>query len=75
MQAFKNHNLHDPLVDPGTADLTADVDFSYLKNMVSDDDGRCLGFCLILLIIITNMGAQLLHVQKTHHYFSESEIA
>ena len=32
MQSFKNHKLHDPLVDPGTADLTADVDFSQLKK-------------------------------------------
>ena len=30
-KAFKNHKLHDPLVEPGTADLTADVDFSALK--------------------------------------------
>ncbi|XP_067681728.1 protein arginine methyltransferase NDUFAF7, mitochondrial-like [Haliotis asinina] len=32
-RAFKNHQLHDVLVDPGTADLTADVDFTYLRNM------------------------------------------
>ena len=31
LKAFKNHKLHDPLVEPGTADLTADVDFSALK--------------------------------------------
>ncbi|BFZ07685.1 hypothetical protein BsWGS_10723 [Bradybaena similaris] len=42
-RAFKNHNLHDPLVDPGTADLTADVDFSYLKSMVSADDVSIFG--------------------------------
>nr|SVE78874.1 EOG090X06OK [Daphnia lumholtzi] len=30
-RGFKNHKLHDPLVDPGTADLTADVDFAALK--------------------------------------------
>nr|SVE84883.1 EOG090X06OK [Daphnia pulex] len=30
-RGFKNHKLHDPLVEPGTADLTADVDFSALK--------------------------------------------
>ncbi|XP_057375272.1 protein arginine methyltransferase NDUFAF7 homolog, mitochondrial-like [Daphnia carinata] len=30
-RGFKNHKLHDPLVDPGRADLTADVDFAALK--------------------------------------------
>ncbi|XP_033734268.1 protein arginine methyltransferase NDUFAF7, mitochondrial-like isoform X2 [Pecten maximus] len=32
-RAFKNHKQHDALKDPGTADLTADVDFSYLCTM------------------------------------------
>ncbi|CAL1541638.1 unnamed protein product [Lymnaea stagnalis] len=36
-RAFKNHQLHDPLEEPGTADLTADVDFSYLKQFVDND--------------------------------------
>lgn len=31
IRAFKNHQIHDVLVDPGTADITADVDFSYLR--------------------------------------------
>ena len=31
-RAFKNHELHDVLKDPGTADLTADVDFSYIRS-------------------------------------------
>ncbi|XP_055606416.1 protein arginine methyltransferase NDUFAF7 homolog, mitochondrial-like [Uranotaenia lowii] len=31
-RAFKAHKLHDPLMDPGAADLTADVDFSILKQ-------------------------------------------
>ena len=35
-RAFKNHQLHDVLKDPGTADLTADVDFSYLKRHIND---------------------------------------
>jgi NADH dehydrogenase [ubiquinone] 1 alpha subcomplex assembly factor 7 len=30
-RAFKNHKLHDALHDPGTADLTADVDFKHIK--------------------------------------------
>ncbi|XP_055902245.1 protein arginine methyltransferase NDUFAF7 homolog, mitochondrial [Eupeodes corollae] len=30
-RAFKKHQLHDPLIEPGTADLTADVDFKRIK--------------------------------------------
>ncbi|KAK5638233.1 hypothetical protein RI129_012528 [Pyrocoelia pectoralis] len=33
-RAFKNHKLHDPLIEPGTADLTADVDFEAMKKVM-----------------------------------------
>lgn len=33
-QGFRDHKLHDTLLSPGSADLTADVDFSYLRRMV-----------------------------------------
>ncbi|KAG1682055.1 Protein arginine methyltransferase NDUFAF7, mitochondrial [Nymphon striatum] len=36
-RAFKNHKLHHPLCEPGTADLTASVDFSYINRIVADD--------------------------------------
>ncbi|KAI8787955.1 protein arginine methyltransferase NDUFAF7, mitochondrial [Biomphalaria glabrata] len=36
-RAFKSHKLHDPLEEPGTADLTADVDFAYLKKFTGDE--------------------------------------
>lgn len=32
-RAFKKHKLHDPLIEPGSADLTADVDFLAFKNV------------------------------------------
>ncbi|XP_071501445.1 protein arginine methyltransferase NDUFAF7, mitochondrial-like [Diadema antillarum] len=35
-RGFRQHKLHDVLSEPGTADLTADVDFSYLRQMVGD---------------------------------------
>ncbi|KAL4239171.1 NADH dehydrogenase [ubiquinone] complex I [Mactra antiquata] len=35
-RAFRNHDLHDVLIEPGSADLTADVDFSYLKKQCND---------------------------------------
>ncbi|KAH0622556.1 hypothetical protein JD844_024953 [Phrynosoma platyrhinos] len=35
-RGFRGHKLHDVLVSPGTADLTADVDFSYLRRMAQE---------------------------------------
>lgn len=35
-RAFKNHQSWPPLKDPGEADLTADVDFGYLKRHLKD---------------------------------------
>ncbi|XP_015785995.1 protein arginine methyltransferase NDUFAF7, mitochondrial-like [Tetranychus urticae] len=35
-RAFRNHSQWDPLKEPGSADLTADVDFGYLKRHVGD---------------------------------------
>lgn len=32
-RGFRGHQLHDVLTAPGTADLTADVDFRYLRQM------------------------------------------
>uniref|UniRef100_A0A8D0BT58 Protein arginine methyltransferase NDUFAF7 n=1 Tax=Salvator merianae TaxID=96440 RepID=A0A8D0BT58_SALMN len=32
-RGFRRHKLHEVLISPGTADLTADVDFSYLRRM------------------------------------------
>nr|XP_033791793.1 protein arginine methyltransferase NDUFAF7, mitochondrial isoform X2 [Geotrypetes seraphini] len=33
LRGFCDHKLHDVLIAPGTADLTADVDFSFLRRM------------------------------------------
>nr|XP_046229489.1 protein arginine methyltransferase NDUFAF7, mitochondrial isoform X2 [Scatophagus argus] len=41
-RGFKGHQLHDVLRSPGSADLTADVDFSYLRTMAGRDVA-CLG--------------------------------
>lgn len=42
-QAFKDHQLHDPLVAPGSADLTADVDFGHMQR-VCEADNRLITF-------------------------------
>ncbi|XP_070705567.1 protein arginine methyltransferase NDUFAF7, mitochondrial [Pempheris klunzingeri] len=41
-RGFKGHQLHDVLASPGSADLTADVDFSYLRRMAGGGVA-CLG--------------------------------
>ncbi|KAM7541623.1 hypothetical protein Aperf_G00000041074 [Anoplocephala perfoliata] len=38
LRAFKNHELYDPLKDPGWADITADVDFAFLKRSVESSN-------------------------------------
>ncbi|CAH1402359.1 unnamed protein product [Nezara viridula] len=35
-RGFRNHKLVDPLEAPGSSDLTADVDFTFLKNVTND---------------------------------------
>ncbi|MCO5589761.1 hypothetical protein L7F22_043730 [Adiantum nelumboides] len=42
-RAFKSHKIVNPLDAPGTADLTCNVDFSYLKNALAMTDSRSLG--------------------------------
>lgn len=42
-RGFKNHKIHDPMEDPGTADLTADVDFKAIKN-AAEAENRLVTF-------------------------------
>jgi SAM-dependent MidA family methyltransferase len=42
-RAFKQHAIVDPLDQPGTADLTCNVDFAYLKNALATTDAKSLG--------------------------------
>lgn len=43
-RAFRRHKQWDPLVEPGTADLTADVDFAWLKRVARASNGLlCYG--------------------------------
>ena len=43
LQALKNHKYHDPLIDPGEADLTAHVDFAALAQRVFASGARAIG--------------------------------
>ncbi|XP_046745749.1 protein arginine methyltransferase NDUFAF7, mitochondrial isoform X1 [Diprion similis] len=42
-RAFRNHKQQDPLMNPGTADLTADVDFSLLRRIACQNN-RLISF-------------------------------
>ena len=43
LQALKQHRYHDPLIDPGCADLTAHVDFAALAVAASDAGAKTHG--------------------------------
>lgn len=49
-RGFKNHQSWDALKDPGSADLTADVDFSFLKRVVQKK-GQCFRSYFLFLSI------------------------
>lgn len=53
-QGFKGHQLHDVLKSPGSADLTTDVDFSYLRSMAGESV-TCLG-PIAQRMFLKNMG-------------------
>lgn len=53
-RGFKGHQLHDVLSSPGSADLTADVDFSYLRRMAGGDVA-CVG-PITQRVFLKNMG-------------------
>lgn len=53
-RGFRSHKLHNVLLAPGTADLTADVDFSYLRRMAGDKVA-CMG-PIIQGAFLKNMG-------------------
>ncbi|PWN24715.1 DUF185-domain-containing protein [Jaminaea rosea] len=42
-RAFKSHKIVDPLTNPGTADLTANVDFSYLSTALATTEAKGMG--------------------------------
>jgi NADH dehydrogenase [ubiquinone] 1 alpha subcomplex assembly factor 7 len=43
LQAVKNHGYHDPLLDPGSADLTAHVDFAALAQAAAASGANAYG--------------------------------
>ncbi|KFP23663.1 NADH dehydrogenase [ubiquinone] complex I, assembly factor 7, partial [Colius striatus] len=78
-RGFRNHKPHHVLRAPGTADLTADVDFSYLQKMT---EGRTatlgpikqreflknMGIDLRLQVLLQNSYDKATHEQLLHSY-------
>jgi len=52
LQAFKNHEIVDIFQEPGNCDITANVDFAYLRESMEDIGGFVV---LILLQRLTDM--------------------
>ncbi|XP_075002733.1 protein arginine methyltransferase NDUFAF7, mitochondrial isoform X2 [Calonectris borealis] len=78
-RGFQNHKLHDVLRAPGTADLTADVDFSYLRKMTQGRTAtlgpikqweflKNMGIDLRLQVLLQNSRDSATHEQLLHSY-------
>ena len=53
-QGFKQHQLHDVLVAPGTADLTTNVNFGAFKRAASTQGSyQCLRSCVVGMILVS----------------------
>ncbi|XP_008300665.1 protein arginine methyltransferase NDUFAF7, mitochondrial [Stegastes partitus] len=64
-RSFKGHQLHDVLSNPGSADLTADVDFSYLRRKAGGGVA-CLG-PVSQRTFLKNMGIDTRMQVSLHH--------
>lgn len=86
-RAFSQHKLHDPLLNPGTADLTADVDFLSMKEIAQKNDRllvfgpvtqrkflKSLGIDLRLKIILQNAtGVQRQQIEWGYHMIIDED--
>lgn len=67
--------MHDPLLEPGSADLTADVDFNLLKS-VATMDNKTIAFGPVLQSEFLNrMGITVRLEQLLQHASAEQEKA
>ncbi|XP_060100076.1 protein arginine methyltransferase NDUFAF7, mitochondrial isoform X2 [Heteronotia binoei] len=78
-RGFCGHKLHDVLTAPGTADLTADVDFSYLQRMAQEkvatlgpikqqDFLKNMGIDVRLQVLLHNVKDAVTHRQLLQSY-------
>ncbi|XP_077200270.1 protein arginine methyltransferase NDUFAF7, mitochondrial isoform X2 [Paroedura picta] len=78
-RGFSGHKLHDVLTAPGTADLTADVDFSFLQRMAQErvatlgpikqqDFLKNMGIDIRLQVLLQNVKDAVTHRQLLQSY-------
>ena len=67
LRAFKNHQIQDPLKDLGSADITADVDFQYLRRKCKLSDVAFFG-PVGQGHFLRNLGMELRKDQLVKHY-------
>ncbi|KAL6257379.1 hypothetical protein P5V15_010952 [Pogonomyrmex californicus] len=86
-RAFCQHKLHDPLLNPGIADLTADVDFLLMKEIAQKDNRlitfgpvtqrkflKNLGIDLRLKMILRNAtSAQKQQIKSGYHMITDED--
>lgn len=86
-RAFYQHKLHDPLLNPGIADLTADVDFLLMKEIAQKNDRlitfgpvtqrkflKSLGIDLRLKMILQNAtSAQKKQIESGYHMITDED--
>ncbi|XP_014475689.1 PREDICTED: NADH dehydrogenase [ubiquinone] complex I, assembly factor 7 homolog [Dinoponera quadriceps] len=86
-RAFSRHKLHDPLLKPGTADLTADVDFLSMKEIAQKDNRlitfgpvtqkrflKSLGIDLRLKMLLQNAtSAQKQQIESGYHMITDED--
>ncbi|XP_025161320.1 protein arginine methyltransferase NDUFAF7 homolog, mitochondrial isoform X2 [Harpegnathos saltator] len=86
-RAFYQHKLHDPLLRPGTADLTADVDFLLMKEIAQKNNRlitfgpvtqrrflRNLGIDLRLKILLQNTTSiQKQQIESGYHMITDKD--
>lgn len=86
-RAFCKHKLHDPLSKPGTADLTADVDFLSIKEIAQKDNRlitfgpvtqrrflRSLGIDVRLKMLLQNAtGDQKQQIESGYHMITDED--
>lgn len=86
-RAFCKHKMHDPLLKPGTADLTADVDFLSMKEIAQKDNRlitfgpvtqrrflRSLGIDLRLQILLQNANStQKQQIESGYHMITDED--
>ncbi len=71
MKAFKEHKLSDVFLQPGDCDLTADVDFLFLKHIAEKSNSKSNIFLYFYSKIYFSANfSELLRTSKSRGFFA-----